>query len=66
VGRRPGQRKHGTRGGWEQHRRAGTEPCMACKVANRASSDRRNKRGRCAPGLGWPLLPAATWTRGTP
>lgn len=60
MGRPPLPREHGTMRGWHQHRYNREKPCDACNAARRNPHQveqyaQRNK-GRCAPGLGWPLV----------
>jgi hypothetical protein len=63
VARTPGPISHGSPGGYQTELMRGLETCEACRAANtRASGDRKRKarhKGKCAPGLGWPLLPGA-------
>lgn len=49
--------KCGTTAGRMQHVYDKTPPCGPCKKAAADYKREWNKRGRCAPGLGWPLLP---------
>ena len=58
MGRHAGPIKHGTHGGHNLHRRRGEQPCGACRAAERAYQNKFDRRGKCAPGLGWPLLSA--------
>lgn len=62
TGRPALPREHGTLRGYQQHRYNGEDPCDACNAVRRAARQaeqyRRRNRGKCAPGLGWPLLPA--------
>lgn len=62
MGRPPLPREHGTMRGWHQHRNRSEQPCDACSAVRRAAKQpeqyRLRNKGRCAPGLGWPLLPA--------
>lgn len=52
-------REHGTMRGWHQHRYRREQPCDACAAVRRAVKQpqqyRQRNRGKCAPGLGWPL-----------
>lgn len=45
--------------GWQQHRYNGEAACDACTAVRRAAKQlqqyRQRNRGKCAPGLGWPL-----------
>lgn len=54
-------REHGTMRGFHQHRYRGEQPCNACTIARRGPHQqeqyRQRNEGRCASGLGWPLLP---------
>jgi hypothetical protein len=54
---------HGTRAGFQAHKLHGERPCTPCNEANNAYFQAYRNRGRCAPGLGWPLLPG-TASRG--
>jgi hypothetical protein len=62
VGRRgpkpSGQSAHGSHGGFVMHQKYKTPPCEPCRQANIRWAGDYRRRGRCAPGLGWPLLPA--------
>jgi hypothetical protein len=51
---------HGTRNGFQAHKNRGERPvrCTPCNEANNAWFQEYRQRGKCAPGLGWPLLPA--------
>lgn len=54
-----GQQKHGTVGGYQMHVRYKTVPCLPCLAAKAARSRMKESRrnfGKCARGLGWPLL----------
>ena len=42
------RREHGTRNGYDQHRRHGDEPCPACKTAVAAYHADRARRNRAA------------------
>lgn len=57
-GRKPGAITHGTRTGFITHKSRGEEPCGPCRRADAAYKRDVRARGKCAPGLGWPLLPA--------
>jgi len=61
MGRPPMPREHGTERGFRQHRYHREHPCDACNAARRAAKQlqqyQQRNRGRCAPGLGWPLVP---------
>jgi hypothetical protein len=52
-------REHGTMRGFNQHRYHFEQPCDACNAVRRAARQgqqyRQRNKGRCAPGLGWPL-----------
>jgi hypothetical protein len=50
-----GQQTHGTRGGFIQHKQRGTPPCVPCSHADAVWKVEYRARGKCAPGLGWPL-----------
>jgi len=52
----PGPITHGTRNGAEAHRRRKEPMCDWCARAERDYFNRRNAAGKCAAGLGWPLL----------
>jgi hypothetical protein len=62
MGRPPNPREHGTMRGFHQHRYNREAPCDACNAVRRAAKQLEQRRlrnkGRCAPGLGWPMLPA--------
>jgi len=48
----------GTRAGFAQHRRKGTEPCSESRAAENAyQRDRRAKKKAAAPTLAWPTRP---------
>jgi hypothetical protein len=68
VGRPSLPREHGTMRGFNQHRRNGEKPCDACNAVRRAAKQleqyRQRNDGKCAPGLGWPLLPGEAAARG--
>lgn len=67
MGRPPLPREHGTVRGWNQHRYNREKPCDACTAVRRAARQpgqyRQRNSGKCAPGLGWPLLPAGEASR---
>jgi hypothetical protein len=48
-------REHGTERGYRQQHAEGEVPTTANLVAHSAYVQKRRNRGRCAPGLGWPL-----------
>ena len=48
----------GSENGYHAHLRKRTVPCTGCLNAHTAYAQDRKRAGRCAPGLGWPLLPA--------
>jgi hypothetical protein len=48
-------REHGTERGYRQHVTDRTVPCNGCLNGHGAAEQKRRARGRCAPGLGWPL-----------
>jgi hypothetical protein len=52
-----GDRAHrpGTVAGYQHHRYYRSLPCLPCLQAWAAYQGKRKNRGRCAPGLGWPL-----------
>lgn len=52
-----GQKVHGTEGGYQMHVQRRTPPCFPCRHALNVARQDARQRGRCAPGLGWPLLP---------
>jgi hypothetical protein len=60
VARPANPREHGTLRGWDQHRYRHEQPCDACNAIRRAAKQllqyRQQHKGRCAPGLGWPLV----------
>ena len=45
----------GTYAGWNYHRRAGEAVCRPCLKARADYMAEYRKKGKCAPGLGWPL-----------
>jgi hypothetical protein len=49
--------EHGTYAGYNQHKFYRSEPCDACRRANVSYRRQWRQRGRCVPGLGWPLGP---------
>lgn len=51
--------KHGTHSGFNTHRNRSEKPCGACHAGERAYQNKFDRRGKCAPGLGWPLLSAS-------
>lgn len=53
--RPPGERVHGTAWGYRQHVRYREVPCGWCNRANADTARAQRNKGRCAPGLGWPL-----------
>lgn len=53
---RPPQ-EHGTVRGYQQHQSAQTIACRPCLAAWSAAQKQSRDKGRCARGLGWPLLP---------
>lgn len=53
----PDGEKCGTYAGWNEHNRLRTSVCRPCKRAQADYMRALRKRGRCTPGLGWPLLP---------
>lgn len=59
MGRPAQPREHGTMRGVRQHRTYGEQLCGACapvrRAAKQAQQYRQRNRGKCAPGLGWPL-----------
>ncbi len=55
---RPRRSGCGTENGYQAHNRARTVPCTGCLTAHSTYAKDRNRAGKCAPGLGWPLLPA--------
>lgn len=58
VRRAPVPITHGTYKGFQLHALRDERPCTPCYVANAAYHQRYRQRGKCASGLGWPLLPA--------
>lgn len=58
-GRKPGPVSHGTRSGFITHKQRGEKPCGPCGHADNVYKQEYRARGKCAPGLGWPLLPGA-------
>ena len=46
---------HGTRSGFITHKNRGTDPCGPCAHADAVYKQEYRLRGKCAPGLGWPL-----------
>jgi len=68
VGRAAEPIRHGTNGGYQVHMLRGSEPCEACRAARRDYGRRRKQeqraRGKCARGLGWPVLSAREAGRG--
>jgi hypothetical protein len=54
-GRKAGPIAHGTEGGYQRHSKDGTVPCTICLMAHARRSETGRRRGKCAPGLGWPL-----------
>lgn len=51
------QTRHGDRAGYQQHIKNGTPPCTPCLIGSAADARKRQQQGKCARGLGWPLLP---------
>ena len=49
-------REHGTERGYQQHGTDRTVPGNGCLTAHRYFVTARKQRGRCAAGLGWPLV----------
>jgi hypothetical protein len=47
----------GTDSGYKNHVRRRELACGPCLHAHAVYQKEHKKRGRCAPGLGWPLLP---------
>jgi hypothetical protein len=47
----------GTDRGYKNHVKRGELPCIPCLHAHAVYQGDYNKRGLCARGLGWPLLP---------
>lgn len=60
MGRPALPREHGTLRGWRQHQYNREQPCQACSAARRTVKQgeqyRQRNAGKCAPGLGWPLV----------
>lgn len=46
----------GTGSGYRRHMREKTLPCEACLLAHSYDSYRFRWKGKCAPGLGWPMV----------
>ena len=69
MGRPPLPREHGTMRGVDQHRHRGEKLCPACLPVRRAAKQpaqyRSRNKGRCAPGIGWPLVSARMVSDGT-
>ena len=64
-GPKPGQdHQHGTHTGFTMHQQRGTKPCDWCRHGNNLYRQRQRDKGKCAPGLGWPVLPAREAGRG--
>lgn len=58
-GRPPAEdHKHGTHGGVIMHRKRGTPVCGWCLRGDALFRWRQRNRGKCSPGLGWPVLSA--------
>jgi hypothetical protein len=55
---------HGTRSGFILHYQRGTDPCIPCRHADNVWKQEYRQRGKCAPGLGWPLLPGTAVASG--
>lgn len=59
MGRGELPREHGTMRGWRQHKYRREQPCDSCGAVRRAAKQaqqyRQRNKGRCAPGLGWPM-----------
>lgn len=55
-GRKPQPVRHGTDSGYQAHVKRGQLACGACLAAHSYKEFRHRQRGRCAAGLGWPLL----------
>jgi len=55
---RPDEEEHGTYAALQAHRARKEKPCTPCKRAAAVYMKAYRKRGRCAPGLGWPLQSA--------
>jgi hypothetical protein len=49
----------GTRSGNVWHQNRNELSCVPCSRAAAVYQQEVRQRGKCAPGLGWPLLPAA-------
>jgi hypothetical protein len=47
----------GSDNGYKWHLRNGQLPDKACLEAHRTACKVQRDKGRCAAGLGWPLLP---------
>lgn len=60
MSRPPLPREHGTMRGYNQHKHNREQPCEACAAVRRAAKQPQQYRwrndGKCAPGLGWPLV----------
>ena len=54
----------GTDSGYKLHVKRRELPCIPCLHAHSVYQLEYNKRGKCARGLGWPLLPAEAVSRG--
>ena len=54
--RRPLPREPGTERGYTQHASTRTVPCAGCLNAHARKEAERRDKGRCARGLGWPLV----------
>lgn len=52
-----GQPQCGTTAAYQQHLRRREVPCRWCTDINTRYHRERSQRGKCAPGLGWPLAP---------
>lgn len=50
--------KHGSHGGFVMHQQRKTPACFPCRHANNVWREAYRAKGKCAPGLGWPLLPS--------
>ncbi len=48
-------REHGTERGYQQHLKAREVPGKGCLTAHARAQEKREQRGKCAKGLGWPL-----------
>jgi hypothetical protein len=55
LAQRPRPINHGTRGGYLTHKNRDELACIPCAEANRVYIRKHRQRGKCAPGLGWPL-----------